>query len=312
MSEIYQAFGLSIQSSLSLPELFLKKNHFTENPDVEILFGKTPEKLENPQKEGVAYQANPNEYLLDLEGIARYLVTDGNKITIQRKEGATDEDLRVFLLGSALGALLHQRETFILHASAIIIEGEAVLFTGISGMGKSTTSTAFRLEGNLILTDDVCAIQLNGKQKPIALPGYPQSKLWEDALEGMEMDYENLKHIREKINKRAVPLKDDFHNEPTPIRAIYWLNTHNEETLLLEEVKGAEKFNTLKQMTYRPLLVDGLGVKPAHFKQGMQLAMQVPVKKITRPTTRFSVQELVELVKEDLGISRKEEGEKTV
>jgi energy-coupling factor transporter ATP-binding protein EcfA2 len=211
-----------------------------------------------------------------------------------------DDDIRVFLLGSALGALLHQRETFILHASAVIVDGEAVLFTGISGVGKSTTSTAFRLAGNPILTDDVCAILLNGKSKPIALPGYPQSKLWEDALEGLKMDYEDLKHIREKINKRAVPLKGNFHNEPMPIKAIYWLNTHNKEDILLEEVKGAKKFNTLKQMTYRPFLVDGLGVKPAHFKQGMQLAMQVPLKKITRPTTHFSVNELVDLVKEDL------------
>ena len=49
MSQTYQAFGLSILSSIELPELSIKEVASTEKPDVEILFGETPETLENPQ-----------------------------------------------------------------------------------------------------------------------------------------------------------------------------------------------------------------------------------------------------------------------
>ena len=53
-----------------------------------------------------------------------------------------------------------------MHASAIVHEGKAVLFTGISGAGKSTTANAFRLKGYKMLTDDVCPITfINGKKE---------------------------------------------------------------------------------------------------------------------------------------------------
>ena len=53
-----------------------------------------------------------------------------------------ESDVRVFLLGSCIGALLHQRGILVLHAGAIHTDKGAVLFTGPWGIGKSTLLAA--------------------------------------------------------------------------------------------------------------------------------------------------------------------------
>ena len=187
-----------------------------------------------------------------------------------------------------------------LHGSAINYQGEAVLFVGDSGAGKSSLSTAFRLKGYSVLTDDVCVIEMNEEQHPIALPGYPQSKLWEEALENLSIDYKELKKVRSKIGKRAMPIKDAFCKKTLPIKAIYWLNIHNQDNILIEVIKGGDKFGVIKNMTYRRAWLDGFGVQKSHFKNGMLLTNKIPIKKITRTNNRFCVDEIVQLVLNDL------------
>src|SRR5690606_97236 len=97
--------------------------------------------------------------LLQVDGVARYLVSGGRRITIDRDPAVEDDDVRLFLLGSVFGAMLHQRGDLVLHGSAIEWEGAAVVFMGFSGVGKSTTASAFRQRGHAVLTDDLCVVR---------------------------------------------------------------------------------------------------------------------------------------------------------
>ena len=54
------------------------------------------------------------EFLLKLDDIARFLVQHGEEILIQPAAESDEDGIRLFLLGSALGALLHQRGRLIL------------------------------------------------------------------------------------------------------------------------------------------------------------------------------------------------------
>ena len=134
----YTAFGLCIAAEFPCPELTPAGGR----PDVLIRYGVVPATLAVAKKTGVRYQAAPGQLLLTVDGVARFLVQDGKEIIVERAPESDDDSLRLFLLGSALGALLQQRGMLTLHSSAIEVDGGCVGFLGHSGVGKSTLAAA--------------------------------------------------------------------------------------------------------------------------------------------------------------------------
>jgi len=304
MSEIappfrHQAFGLTFAAALPLPELLPAAEGAPA--EVEIVFGAVPDELPGVLKRGVRYQATARALRLQVDGVATYLIEDGGRITIARAPGADDDDVRVFLLGSAVGALLHQRGDLVLHGSAVEWGGEAVVFLGRSGVGKSTLATAFKRRGHAVLTDDLCVVRPRADGRMMAQPGFPQAKLWLDSLKRFELAPEELKPIRLKIEKRALPLADQFHASPLPVRRLYLLGAHNKDGFELTPGVGPQKFNVIKNHTYRFSYIADIGKKAGHFKHGMQLAAQVPIARVVRPSGGFRLDELVKLIEADLG-----------
>jgi hypothetical protein len=149
----------------------------TGNPDVTIDFGKFPQSIENPLFSGVRFQTSGQKFLLTVDKIARYYVVDGKSITIEPFVNADMDEVRLFLLGSAFGALIHQRGLLPFHGSSLKIGNSAIILSGLSGAGKSTLAAAFRQKGYQILSDDVSVISFLNDQIPIVHPGYPQMKL---------------------------------------------------------------------------------------------------------------------------------------
>src|SRR5579872_2437348 len=155
MSFQYCAYGLSIDSDIALPEL---APGCGLELDVTIRAGSVPETLDQAYAVGVLYRAAPGRFLLNMPRIARYLASDGNAIVIERAAGADDADVRVFLLGSVFGALLHQRGVLPLHGSAVEAAPGAVLLLGASVSGKSTLGAEFQRRGYRVLADDICSV----------------------------------------------------------------------------------------------------------------------------------------------------------
>ena len=153
----YKSHGLHIESELFCPELLPYKPK-EQAAYVYIRYGTVPEAVDNPIRKGVAYQAAKNQFLLKLDKIAHYWVSNGKEIVIQPAPNSQENKIRRFLLGSSLAALLHQRGCFILHGSAIETKAGAVIFVGASGVGKSTLAAAFHARGYRILADDVSSI----------------------------------------------------------------------------------------------------------------------------------------------------------
>lgn len=294
----YRAFGLTIRSCLPLPEL-LPADADT-NVDVEILYRDVPTELPDALARGVRYQAAKDRLLLTVDGVARYLVEQGRRISIARDAAADDDDVRVFLLASVFGALLHQRQDLVLHGSAVEWKGEAVVFMGHSGVGKSTLASAFRKKGHPILTDDLCVIRPATDGRMLAHPGFPQTKLWLDSLKQLDVSPEGLRRIRNKLEKRAVPLGADFIGRALPVKKIFLLRPHNHPDLELNPLTGPQKFAMLKNHTYRFGFLAAIEGKAGHFQHAMKLAQQVPVAVAIRPSGSFQLDDLVRLIDEDL------------
>lgn len=298
-ARVHMGFGLRMRSELDLPELTATTG--AEPVDVEIVYGQVPAELPGTLKRGVRFQAAADALRLQVDGVATYLVEQGRRITIDRAAQADDEDVRVFLLGSAIGALLHQRGDLVLHASAIEWDGEAVVFLGRSGVGKSTLATAFRQRGRAVLTDDLCVVRPGAGGRMFAEPGFPQAKLWLDSLRQLEISPDGLRRIRNKLEKRAVPLGTEFATAPRPIRKLFVLRPHNKPDLSIEPVLGPAKFAVLKNQTYRFGFLAAVEGKTGHFQHALRLAQQAGLAAVERPDrSEFKLPELVAAIEADL------------
>ncbi len=300
----YTAFGLNIQSEIPLPGLLPGAPPVAlDATPVWVRQGETPVHLAQPQFSGVLYQTSEGEFLLTLENIARYWVRNGQEVVVQTFPNADEAAVTLFLLGSAFAALLHQRGVLALHSSGIVIErsGEkqAVLFAGRSGAGKSTLAAAFHQRGYPLLADDKCAIVLQDG-RPIVYPGYPHLRLWQDAAKKLAVDTEALPPVRADLEKFSLPVEEQFHAAPLPLRAVYLLNTHNALEIEMTPVSGMNKFRQLLQNTFRQRFLDGLGMRPAHFQLASGVAKHVRVVRISRPMHPFLLDELADQILHDL------------
>ena len=132
------------------------------------------------------WESAPGLFLLEVDGVARYLVREGREIVVERA-GNDDGAVTAFLLGSVLAACLQQRGILTLHASAMATDDGAVLFAGHSGVGKSTLMAALTERGYAMLSDDVTGIVRNGGDGPRGPPGVLLSPAVGGCAEGARM-----------------------------------------------------------------------------------------------------------------------------
>jgi hypothetical protein len=291
----YTAYGLTIESAIQCPDLLPGGNR----PDVTIRYGDVPTALENPRDRGVLFQLQPGRFLLQLDDIARYLVSGGQEIVVDQVPDSDKDAVRLFLLGSAMGALLHQRGLLVLHGSAIETPRGAVIFVGPSGNGKSTLAAAFCRRGYRLVADDVCAVTLNEQNAPMVLPAYPQLKLWADVVKRLDREQDELRRVRPHLEKYALPLPDNFVAHALPLHAVYALHPTNTQTLEMQVREGMARFTVLTRNTYRERFLAGLDMKPTHFQLASTTAKQIRVCQVTRPSWPFMLDELVEMLEQD-------------
>ena len=294
----YNVFGLNFASELELPvfNVISKPNKI----DVNIKFGIVPTSLEDPQDSRVLYDAKPNQFLLRFKTYpVRYFVENGNSITIETG-GHDDKDfIRLFLITANFGALLHQRKVIPLHAGGFLINGEAVLFAGNSGAGKSTTTAAFREKGYTLVADDVGVIHLNENNIPIVEPGVPFIKLWKESLDLLDKEAVKENRVRHDIEKYYVPITDII-QESVPIKRIYFLEKSSELTEpVIKNISAIDTVNYLRIGTYRYYYLIGLGGENEHFKIAFSLGQRNLVKHLTRPE-KYSTDKLVAFIEQDL------------
>ncbi len=295
----YKVFGLNVESALELPEL--GKSDF-EAADVSVSFDKVQDNLPDYKSKGVLYKAKPGTFLFKLDTVGKYLVENGESIRIERLNDSTDEELRLFLLGSAFGALIHQREMLPFHGSTVVKDGRAIVISGNSGAGKSTLAAVLVKRGYHLLADDVSVIDFKDKEA-IIYPGIPHLKLWEDVLKkmGEPTDYEK---VRPQLLKYRKPVEDSIQNKAIMAEKIIILGTKNSEGFESKQIKGIEKFNMLKNNTYRFQFVEGLGVTKKHFEMVSKLAGSVAVWQVKRPSSPLLLEELADYIEKNISTNK--------
>ncbi len=128
----FQAYGLSISSVIDLPEL--KPGHFSGQPDLSIVEGSIRGDDVHAREHGAGFWIGETDFVFHVSGVARYRVQEGRQITVEPAASAHEDSIRLFLLGTALGAALMQRGFLVLHGNAIRIGDSCLICLGPSGV----------------------------------------------------------------------------------------------------------------------------------------------------------------------------------
>jgi hypothetical protein len=289
----YRAFSLNIVSRIPVTGF---ETAPVDIPDVFIMEGNVPEAIQNAVNKGVLFQSSETEFLLTVDRVARYYVHNGNEIVIQRTGEVPLSEISAFLIGTAFGALFHQRRQLPLHACTVLYENKCLLFAGMSGAGKSTLAAALIKNGGTLIADDISVIDYSG-EKPAVCPAFPVIKIWEDSLKHLGMTSNGLEPVRGELKKFYLPITQ-FSQNYTAINHIFILNTHNRPEMEVKPLQGVDKFRVLKKHTYLFRGIPKTGLEQNHFILSNRLATQVPVTILTRPNGDFNTNRLISKVSE--------------
>lgn len=252
----YDLCGWRVASAVPLPDLPRWAGD-RRAPDVVIALGEVPA-FDAPVATTPLVQIDAaGRARFGVEGVADYLVEEGRRITVAPVLPADSSDIRLFLLGSGLGYLCHQRGVVPVHAATIEIDGEAVSFAGPSGAGKSTLADAFARRGHRILSDDVSPVDTT---RGLILPSLRRIRLWADALDNAGFDTAELERCRAGLEKYSRSLSDAPRAEPLPPRAIFHLRRKPEKSggANFRRLRGRIAVEQFRRQIYRWYSLVGL------------------------------------------------------
>jgi len=119
-------------------------------------------------------------YLLRFHDQADFTVSlTGDSITCHGVPDTDEATLQHLLQNQVLPLAMSRKGRLVLHASAVVVEGRALAFLGVSGRGKSTLAAAFAAQGCPFLTDDGLLLEPAHGQEQV-MPGRPSLRLRED------------------------------------------------------------------------------------------------------------------------------------
>ena len=303
---LYTGFGLNIRSELELPELMPLNHSANQKFQVSISLGKNPTSLKGPDViKKVRNWARPNEFLIWIKDIVSIHVINGDSINIEPLGKNKDwKSIRLFLLGSGFAALLHQRREYPLHASAVILDGSLVLFTGMSGVGKSTTALYLKKRGYPIFSDDVCVLRVSKDETNTVKvsSSYPMMRHWADTIDTIDSsDISKQYQVREQVLKYGNFFHDEFVPSDKPVTAIIEIQAVNIDDFAFEPViSNAAKLVLLRNNIFRKGQLDGLQGKRGLFETLTKICPDLNVYVAKRPRSMVPIEDFIDFIESEL------------
>ena len=291
----YFAYGLTVGSALPLPELTAGRGKADITIEIERRQSVTPQ-ADTPI---LCASASPSQVHLTWGGVGDLLIERGNRIVIVPGSGAAEDALRLFVLGAGLGVLLHQRGLLVLHGSAVAIQNRVVAFVGAKGCGKSTTAAILQRRGHSLVADELLVVCFDARDRPWAMPGSPQIRLWSDALTHAGGDLASAVRVRaglDKFNLSASPVT----TRALPLRGLYLRDAEGE--LAVDPLGASERLLGLIPHLYvsrfgTPFFKSTDAAYP--FQQLNLLLKQVSVKRLFRQPDLSQSLDVARLIERD-------------
>jgi hypothetical protein len=338
----YRAYGLGIASALPLPELIADDGdgQSARRPDVILRLDAVADapRLTSDLPDESCGRVTPDEICMTFRRVGSIAVRAGHEIVIDPVPDLDEALCRLFVLGPALGALLHQRGFLVLHASSVVIDRQCVAFVGEKGQGKSTMAGTLNRRGHPLFADDMVAVALrpipplhfktnpmpaprplgegaplpplplgegrgegDHQVRPLAYPGFPQLKLWPEAAAQIGADPESLPRLGLAFEKRACAARDRFYADPVELSRVFVLEDGDSESI--QPLPPQQAFMNLVRHSYALPVLEKSGSRKAHFQQAIELARLIPVQALVRRRKLELLAEVAAMVEREISRS---------
>jgi hypothetical protein len=235
---------------------------------------------------------------------------DGSDVLVWPVGDGGAWDVETLFLSSVLAYWLERSGVLAIHASAVVIDGEATAFLAPSGGGKSSLAATFLFGGQSILTDDILALRI-GSSGVEAAPAFPEIRLQPDVgRHHLGERFDRFRRFHPAADKRCVPIGGDglpFCTIAKPLRALFVVRRMDSGTnrgLETHPMSRRDAFIELVRSTYTPTLVEAVGLAPSRLERIARLVELVPAWRLTVADDPGDLPRVAELVRTRLEIGR--------
>ena len=235
-----------------------------------------------PDESQSAESGEGRSFWLRVASIGRFRIDDGRRIAYQPFPDADPGDLALHLIGTVFAVALQQRGNVVLHASAVSVDGHAMLFCGASGEGKSTLAAMLSSRGYPLLNDDVCNLSRRPDGTFVVRADGRMLKLWATSLQELHQESSGPP-IRTGVPKfYAQPLSTD--EAERPVKTLFILSTcEGGEDPTMQRMTLAQAMVALRESAFRPGLVAAMGQHESYFRTSVELCRQAELYLLRRP-----------------------------
>lgn len=300
---VYLLGGITFVSELALPELTPVQREQPSPHPVTIRVGHVPALLSGAVRLDAYHSASATRYLLDIPGVARFLVSDGREIVVAPAPDALLSDVRSYLIGSVFVVLCQQRGLLPLHASAVYSEAGVLAFVGNSGQGKSTLAAHLAQRGYPVVADDICLIDTGKEGLVQVTPTAPWLKLWRNSLETLGARPEGLARVFSDDDKYRLPNTADLRE--APLGKLIFIETADESNpasaTVMEDLSRLEALPLLMSLVHHAWLLEATGQREQTFLRCSRVLSQATAHRLIRPWGLDHLDSTLDLIQSLMG-----------
>lgn len=228
---------------------------------------------------------------------------DGRRIAARKSRRTSVEAFQTYLLNQVLSFALIQHGIEPLHATAAVVDGQAVAWVAHSGQGKSTLASAFLQRGIPLLTDDLLVLrEQDGGWW--AVPGFPRIKLYPDVAKTLGEKQGRGIRMNPFTQKLVIPLRNpQFVQAAVPLRALYVLDSGKRpgpgQAVRIRKLPAQKAFLAVTEHTFNTRVVEPQRLK-RQFHLATRLASCLPIRSIRYVRNLVAVPKVRDAILSDL------------
>lgn len=293
----YRVHGLNINSQIRLPGILSKKSKSDVNIYIDSI-GSIPD------GNLCEYNLKDNFRLIDDQNITYILWKNKEICSISSDEIIINNKLKnvngsfseAIVLPIAIPVLLRKRGMLVLHANAVNMNGNSVIFIGSKGVGKSTISIALHKKGYNLLSDDISTVHFSGDSLLVS-SGFPTLKLWPQTIEYFGENPDELPKCSPNQEKRAYFNINNFYETTLPLKSIYLIEENSDDSFI-KQISNQKAVINLVNTTLFAKIFDGSQLSE-NLEQCAKIVNSVPIKILKVKHSLNSLPELVKVIEDD-------------